>query len=133
MILYFLNFFQIHKKVYSMTVNVLKYYSYIQKIIDTIQLLEKEQYLRREIATVLIYELIFGNGFLPGESKVVKTIQMYENDIFHAHEVLQNKMEDNLIIGKAFFFLLYLSLFKVKHISLKNTVLWICLKCSEEF
>lgn len=86
-----------------MTVNVLKYYSYIQKIIDKIQLLEKEQYLRREIATVLIYELIFGNGFLPGESKVVKTIQLYENDIFNAHEVLQNKLEDNLIIGKALF------------------------------
>lgn len=89
-----------------MTVNVLKYYSYIQKIIDKIQLLEKEQYLRREIATVLIYELIFGNGFLPGESKVVKTIQLHENDIFHAHEFLQNKVEDCLIIGKALYYII---------------------------
>lgn len=83
-----------------MTVNILKYYSYIQKIIDKVQLLEKEQYLRREIASVLIYELIFGSGFLPGESKVVKTIQLHEKDIFHAHELLQSNIESSLVIGR---------------------------------
>lgn len=88
------------KKVYSLSVNILKHYNYIQEILNRTHLLEKEQFLRREFASILIYEIIFGKGYIPGENKVVSVIRKYEKDIFDVHQMLESNADKFLSTGK---------------------------------
>ncbi|GFT54540.1 putative 28S rRNA-methyltransferase [Nephila pilipes] len=73
------------KKVYALSVNVLRKRHLLDKIIQNTQLLEREQLLREDLAEILVYELIFGKG-LPGESRPVAAVKKYRLKILDAYQ-----------------------------------------------
>ncbi|KFM62361.1 putative methyltransferase NSUN5, partial [Stegodyphus mimosarum] len=75
-------------KIYALTHNVLKNTQLLDKIIEETNLLTKEPYLKKEIAQIMIYELVMGRGQLSGKSKPVLTILKYKNDIESAYQCL---------------------------------------------
>ncbi|XP_042902489.1 uncharacterized protein [Parasteatoda tepidariorum] len=83
-------------KVSGLTFNVLKQRRLLDSIIEKTQVLEKEPNLRKELAGILIHELIFGNG-LPGKSKPVETVLRYQVEIEKAYNELKsdNSLFDN--------------------------------------
>ncbi|KAF8778593.1 putative 28S rRNA like protein [Argiope bruennichi] len=83
----------VFKKVYSLAANVLKYRHVLDRIIQETELLQKENFLREDLAEILIYELVFGKG-LPGESRPVTIVKQYEDSIRKAYE--DTKKDGNL-------------------------------------
>ncbi|GFR01145.1 hypothetical protein TNCT_660271 [Trichonephila clavata] len=75
----------VFKKVYALSVNVLKHRRLLDKVIKDTQLLEREPFLREELAGILVYELIFGKG-LPGESRPVAVVKNYRLKILDAYQ-----------------------------------------------
>ncbi|GFY62813.1 hypothetical protein TNIN_112811 [Trichonephila inaurata madagascariensis] len=74
----------VFKKVYALSVNVLKHRRLLDQVIKDTQLLEREPSLREELAGILVYELIFGKG-LPGESRPVTVVKSYRLKILDAY------------------------------------------------
>ncbi|GFW63005.1 uncharacterized protein TNCV_4453531 [Trichonephila clavipes] len=75
----------VFKKVYALSVNVLKHRRLLDQVIKDTQLLEREPSLREELAGILVYELIFGKG-LPGESRPVTVVKNYRLKILDAYQ-----------------------------------------------